>query len=116
MTAPSAATMGGGGYGASLGTIGGSGGKAGTQSTGGGVAGTKLDAFPMTLRGGCKGGDGSLLGTPDSAATGGYGGGAIAMVAAMQIHVDATINASGGGGQGGAMNASNGGGGGGAGA
>jgi hypothetical protein len=114
MTAPTEAMMGGGGYGASLSTVGGSGGNAGTQLTGGGVAGTQLDTFPMALRGGCKGGDGSLL-TPDPPGVGGNGGGAIALIAAMQIHVDATINASGGGGHGGAPNAQNGGGGGGAG-
>jgi hypothetical protein len=115
MTAPTGPTMGGGGYGASLGTVGGSGGNAGNQSTGGGVAGTELDTFPMTLRGGCKGGDGNLLSTMDSAAAGGDGGGAVAMVAGMQIHVDAMINASGGGGQGGPPGAENGGAGGGAG-
>jgi hypothetical protein len=115
MTAPTGAAMGGGGYGASLGTVGGSGGNAGTQSTGGGVAGSKLDTLPRALRGGCKGGDGSLLSTTGALGVGGDGGGAIALVAGMQIHVDAKINASGGGGQGGAMNASNGGGGGGAG-
>ncbi len=115
MTAPTEATMGGGGSGASLGTVGGSGGNAGTQTAGGGVAGTKLDKFPMLLRGGCKGGDGSLLSGVDSPAAGGNGGGAISLIAAMQIHVDAMINASGGGGQGGPTNASNGGGGGGAG-
>jgi hypothetical protein len=114
MTAPMVAQMGGGGYGASLGTLGGSGGNAGTQTMGGGVAGTKLDTFPMALRGGCKGGDGSLL-TIDSPGVGGDGGGAIALIAAMQIRVDAMINASGGGGHGGALNAQNGGGGGGAG-
>jgi hypothetical protein len=112
-TAPTEATMGGGGYGASLSTVGGSGGNAGTQATGGGVAGTQLDRFPMALRGGCKGGDGSLLSTQDLPGVGGDGGGAIAVVAVRQIHVDATINASGGGGRSGAMNASNGGGGGG---
>jgi hypothetical protein len=115
MTAPTGPSFGGGGYGGSLGTVGGSGGKAGNQSTGGGVAGTKLDTFPMSLRGGCRGGDGSLLSTTDPAAAGGDGGGAIAMVAGMQIHVDAMINASGGGGHGGWMNAENGAAGGGAG-
>ena len=113
VTAPTEAMMGGGGYGGSFGTKGGDGGNAGGQTTGRGAAGTRLDTFPMTLRGGCKGGDGSLLSVPDSAAAGGDGGGAIAMVAPMQILVDAKINASGGGGRGGAMNASNGGGGGG---
>jgi hypothetical protein len=110
-----AAIMGGGGYGGSFGTPGGDGGNAAVVTTGGGVAGAKLEGFPTTLRGGCKGGDGSLLATTDSPGVGGDGGGAIALVAAMQIHVDAMINASGGGGQGGALNASNGGGGGGAG-
>ena len=115
MTAPREATMGGGGYGGSFGTPGGGGGNAAASSTGGGVAGTKLDTFPVALRGGCKGGDGSLLTVIDPPGVGGDGGGAIAMVAAMQIRVDAMINASGGGGDGGAANASNGGGGGGAG-
>lgn len=114
-TAPTGPTMGGGGYGGSFGTSGGGGGNAATQTTGGGVAGTKLDTFPTGLRGGCKGGDGSLLSIPDAPAAGGDGGGAIALVAPMQIHVDAMINASGGGGHGAVLNASNGGGGGGAG-
>jgi hypothetical protein len=111
MTAPIGPSMGGGGYGGSFGTAGGDGGNAAVVTTGGGVAGTKLEGFPTALRGGCRGGDGSKI--VDPVAGGGDGGGAIAMVAAMQIHVDARINASGGGGEGGAMNASNGGGGGG---
>jgi hypothetical protein len=111
--APVGPTMGGGGYGGSLGTPGGGGGNAATQTTGGGLAGSKLDTFPTELRGGCKGGDGSKI--VDPLAVGGDGGGAIALVAAMQIHVDAMINASGGGGQGGLAIASNGGGGGGSG-
>jgi hypothetical protein len=112
-TAPTEAVMGGGGYGASLGTVGGGGGNAAMQVAGGGLAGPRLESFPVELRGGCKGGDGS--GLAGSSAAAGDGGGAIALIAPMQIHVDAMINASGGAGHGGAMSASNGGGGGGAG-
>ncbi len=111
-TPPMAATMGGGGAGASLGTQGGGGGNA-VSGTGGGLAGSKSDAFPGALRGGCKGGEG--FANAGSPAAGGDGGGAVALIADMSIHVDATINASGGGGQGGAVGAANGGGGGGSG-
>jgi hypothetical protein len=108
-----AATMGGGGAGASLGTPGGGGGNAGGGGGGGGQAGSKLDAFPGALRGGCKGADGAA--NVGSVAAGGDGGGAIALIAVMPIHIDVAINASGGGGQGGAVGAANGGGGGGSG-
>jgi len=111
---PVAATMGGGGAGASLGTQGGAGGDQGTPPAGGGHAGSNLDTPPKLLRGGCPGGDGSVISTAAPAA-GGDGGGAIALVAVLQIRVSATINASGGGGHGGAAGAANGGGGGGSG-
>ena len=113
MTAPTEAMMGGGGYGGSFGTKGGDGGNAAEQTTGKGAAGTRLDSFPMTLRGGCRGGDGSTIG--GSPGAGGDGGGAIALIAGMQIHVDSKINASGGGGHGGSMGPVTGGGGGGSG-
>jgi hypothetical protein len=111
---PVMATMGGGGAGASLGTQGGAGGDRGTPPAGGGHAGNNLGLLPGMLRGGCPGGDGSVVSTASPAA-GGDGGGAIALVAALQIRVGATINASGGGGHGGASGAANGGGGGGSG-
>jgi hypothetical protein len=107
-----AATMGGGGAGASLGTPGGGGGNA-SGGGGGGQAGSKLDRFPGALHGGCKGGEGAA--NVGSVAAGGDGGGAIALIAVMPIHIDVAINASGGGGQGGAVGAANGGGGGGSG-
>ncbi|HEX8106311.1 MAG TPA: hypothetical protein VF516_01230, partial [Kofleriaceae bacterium] len=105
-----AATMGGGGAGASFGQQGGGGGNPAGSATGGGIAGSRLDMFPAGLRGGCRGNDGSA--TAGSPAAGGDGGGAVALIAAMQIQVDASINASGGGGKGGAAGAANGGGGG----
>lgn len=106
-------TGGGGGAGGSFGSPGGGGGDQGMPAAGGGKAGSALDRFPAALRGGCKGDEGSAPG--GSPAAGGDGGGAIDLIAAMQIHVDATINASGGGAQGGAMGPTNGGGGGGSG-
>jgi hypothetical protein len=111
-TPPMMAAMGGGGAGASLGTPGGGGGNPGSGG-GGGQAGSKLDAFPGALRGGCKGADGAA--NVGSVAAGGDGGGAIALIAVMPIHIDVAINASGGGGQGGVVGAANGGGGGGSG-
>lgn len=90
-----AATMGGGGAGASLGTEGGGGGSQTTSGSGGGAPGSKLDGVPSALHGGCKGGDGAA--NAGSPAAGGDGGGAVAVIAVQQIHVEgATINASGG--------------------
>ncbi|HEX3765424.1 MAG TPA: hypothetical protein VHW23_42305 [Kofleriaceae bacterium] len=108
------ARAGGGGAGASLGTQGGAGGNPAAQVAGGGLPGNKLAAVPSAVRGGCRGGDGTAnVGSP---AAGGDGGGAIAVIATLQIHLDgATINASGGGGAGATRLAVNGGGGGGSG-
>ena len=114
MTEPVVATMGGGGYGGSFGTKGGAGGNAAAQSTGKGVAGTRLDAFPTTLRGGCRGGDGAAI--AGTIGAGGDGGGAIGLVAGMQIQVGSSkINASGRGGHGSSVGPTAGGGGGGSG-
>jgi len=113
-TAPVAAAMGGGGYGGSFGTPGGNGGTSAVSATGKGIPGTALAGFPTTLRGGCRGGDGSAV--DGSSGAGGDGGGAVALVAATQVKVGSSkINASGGGGHGGAMGPTAGGGGGGSG-
>jgi hypothetical protein len=112
--AAAVALGGGGAAGGSFGTQGGAGGDRGAPPAGGGHAGSNLEMLPAALRGGCPGGDGSVVSTAAPAA-GGDGGGAIALVAVLQIRVSATINASGGGGHGGAAGAASGGGGGGSG-
>lgn len=113
VTAPIAPALGGGAYGASFGSRGGIGGSSNPPSGSHGVPGSPLVGFPASLRGGCKGGDGAVLGTVPEG-RGGNGGGAVALVAAEQIRLG-QINASGAGGHGGPATATSGGGGGGSG-
>jgi hypothetical protein len=98
----------GGGYGGSFGGKGGNGEQAG--GTTGGTSAAAFSSPPMTLRGGCRGSDGAAAG-----GVGGSGGGAVALIAAMSIQFDGTVNASGAGGKGGLGGQRSGGGGGGSG-
>jgi hypothetical protein len=92
----------GGGAGGSFGSKGGDGNVPAGDAAGGGVAPAGLAQPPTTLRGGCAGDPG------------GFGGGAVSLIARMPITVAATgrINASGAGGQGGPASKAGGGGGG----
>jgi hypothetical protein len=101
----------GGGYGGSFQGQGGHGKPVGTAT--GGLPASGMPAPPPSLRGGCPGGagNGSAPGSSDGA--GGAGGGAVALVAANDIDLGGTINASGAGGQGGGSPPVGGGGGGG---
>jgi hypothetical protein len=90
----SPATGSGGGAGGSFGAPGGDGGS-GASGGARGIAGP--GAIPTTLRGGCPGGAGGNS-AEDQA---GQGGGAVYLIAAAEIRVDGTIDASGGGGAGG---------------
>lgn len=99
---------GGGGYGA----LGGRGGNGNNAASSGGAAGTTR-ALPMTLEGGCRGGNAPAGdgGTPGKA---GHGGGAIALVARETLAISGTVHAGGSGGTG-ALQSQTGGGGGGSG-
>lgn len=99
-----ASTAGGGGYGGSFGASGAPGGGNAVGGVGG-VPGLPA-ANPLTLRGGCSGGAGLEGGGP------GFGGGAVALIAATSIQIDGTINASGGGAPGSHVDGRGGGGGG----
>ena len=84
----------GGGAGGSLKTGGGAGG-AGDGGVAGGVA---TDAHAVaTVRGGCRGADGAPYATATPGA-GGYGGGAVYLIAGGTLTISGTINASGSGG------------------
>jgi hypothetical protein len=112
-TPPTQPLLGGGAYGGSFGSKGGSGSPSSPASGSVGTPGSATPMFPAPLRGGCKGGDGAVLGTTNEG-RGGDGGGALAFVAAGQIQINnAKINASGSGGHGGPMAAALSGGGGG---
>lgn len=97
-----------GGYGGSFQGHGGEG-KAAAASQGG-LAASGMPAAPQSLRGGCPGSGGDPSTPPYGA--GGDGGGAVALVAAKQIDLAGTIDASGAGGQGGSSPRGGGGGGG----
>lgn len=103
-TAPMPASQGGGAYGGSFGSKGGSGSAANPVGGNVGVPGSETQTFPVPLRGGCKGGDGGVLGAGTDEGKGGDGGGAVGFMAGDQIRVNnARINASGAGGHGGPM-------------
>lgn len=98
-TTPMNATNGGGGgAGGSLGAVGGNGGKGGNNATAGTAT---LPAMQVTtLHAGCPGqagGTGDGMGTPNLASAGGFGGGALALIAGTKISfaANSVINASG---------------------
>lgn len=85
---------GGGGAGGSFGTSGGN----GAAVMGAGAGSTAAPAVtPTFLRGGCAGGRGGNAGT-SSGGDGGNGGGAVYLLAGVQLEIDGRINASGSGG------------------
>ena len=92
------ATMNAGTAGGTFGTKGGFGSDAVPTSGMAGRPGSVITGFPMTLRGGCPGGDSALVGGAGEG-HGGDGGGAIAILGAP-IQINGNINASGSGGHG----------------
>ncbi|HUS32648.1 MAG TPA: hypothetical protein VMZ53_29305 [Kofleriaceae bacterium] len=109
-----ATTPGGGGGGAALQGNGGNG--------GGGAAGATKESMPMTIRGGCRGGNSGAAGpgavspaTADTHARGGMGGGALVLSSRLSLTIDGSVTAGGEGGGGSPMGAGCGGAGGGAG-
>jgi hypothetical protein len=108
-----AAIGGSGGFGGSFGSSGGDGADGKPNTGASGRAAIALSAPPVSLRGGCPGGDGGN-GTTGTGGTGGAGGGAVAIIA-HAITFAGQINASGEPGQGGVNGDEDGGGGGGAG-
>jgi hypothetical protein len=91
--------------------------RGGNPMGGGGVAGTAHAAEPVTalldLRGGCQGANGGLSTSGGTRGRGGFGGGAVYLIAGTSIRIDTSgaINASGGGGIGGPIKGGGGGGG-----
>jgi hypothetical protein len=81
----------GGGAGGSFGSVGGGGGDGNNQNNSGGTSGLVEGA---AMRGGCLGQDGKA-GAPADAGTGGFGGGAVYLIAGTEIIVSGAINASG---------------------
>jgi hypothetical protein len=106
-TSGAAPEMAGGGYGGSFGGKGGNGEQLTGAAVTSGVAAAALTSPPTMFRGGCPGGNGAASG-----GVGGSGGGAVALIAAMSIQIDGTVNASGAGGRGGGTSMCGGGGGG----
>ena len=107
---------GGGGFGAPGGTggRGGDGKNCGAGVTGrdGGAGGKATDRAALTFRAGCNGGDGAKSNESGSMiGAGGFGGGAVGLIARDLILVTGTIDAGGGGGQTGLDRAGGGGGG-----
>jgi len=104
---PTTNFQGGGGWGGSFGTAGGNGGNGA-----GGTGGMAAAAFTTTaLRGGCPGSDGASNGLGGGRGGRGRGGGAVLLLAARNVAIDGTVNASGAGGSGADAGAGGGGGG-----
>jgi hypothetical protein len=103
-----------GGGGGGFGGAGGLGGFGDGVVENAGVAGAAA-SDPIGLRGGCAGGDGGVTVAPDPGASGGAGGGAVALSAYTSILITGTIHAGGSGGDGGDDDSLAGGGGGGSG-
>jgi hypothetical protein len=93
------ATMNAGAAGGTFGVQGGLGSDAKPTSGMQGIPGSPITGFPMTLRGGCPGGDSAVV-DAGGAGHGGDGGGPIAILGAP-IQINGNINASGSGGHGG---------------